>query len=814
MINASDFVLSDGASKINFRRLFIRLFGHYKWFLLAWGIAFLVAYQINIRKEKIYALETSIAVKEESNPFFTSNTSLVFNWGGTSDQVSNITTTLKSRTHHEMVVDKLEFYINYWQQGKYHLTDVYGHCPFYFMADKNKPQVADHLIEITFESANNFVVKTEFVSDDVMGHVYQDNLKKKILIEPKIYQKKYRVGELIELPFLNGTIYLYPQKQLKTNVTYLLQFKSLDQTVESLRTMKVDTDAKAGSIINLSLVGKNKARLVDYLNTSVEVLIKRQLDRKNQFATNTINFIDSTLIAIDASLKDSEEDLKSFTKNKNISEIESSGLNTSSKILAYESERDLAKRKMAYYKNLTNYLSSSSLDFSELPAPTVVGIDDPNVVMNVSKLINLSNQKTELQYTRKNKLLFDELDNEMQSLKKTIQDNIGSAMQNVQYDLSLANSKINEFEGTMQKLPVQQQEYLKITRKYQLNDNIYTTFLSKRNEAEIVRAANLADIHFIDKAKDTGNGLVGPDTKINYILAFILGLLIPLIIILLVFFFDTSVLKIEDIEFQTTLPIIGIVGLKNTDDNLSVITKPKSALSESFRTIRTSIQFLLQKNDTNLGRVIMLSSSISGEGKTFCSINLASIYALSHKKTVLVGLDLRKPKIFGDFNLDNQTGVVNYIIGDKTLDEVIQKTSLENLDLIVSGPIPPNPSELLMSETLTELINELKKQYEYVILDTAPVGLVSDALSLSYLADVTLFVIRQSVTKIEMISNINNRVQRKELKNVSIVFNGFQNKAKYGYGYGNYNSYGYHEEEAEEKWYSNIFKILKKNKNN
>jgi capsular exopolysaccharide synthesis family protein len=182
-----------------------------------------------------------------------------------------------------------------------------------------------------------------------------------------------------------------------------------------------------------------------------------------------------------------------------------------------------------------------------------------------------------------------------------------------------------------------------------------------------------------------------------------------------------------------------------------------------------------------------LTSSVSGEGKTFCTMNLATIFAMSNKKTVIVGLDLRKPKLFDDFKIDNIIGSVNYLIGQKSLDHIIQKTHIPNLDLITSGPVPPNPAELIISESMKEMIEELKLKYDYIILDTPPVGLVADALELAQYCDATLYVVRQGVTKKGMLSVVNEKHKRGELHNISIILNDFLNKSKYGYNYG----YGY-----------------------
>lgn len=792
MIDTKDFAFMDNYSKFDFKGLINRILGYWYWFVISWIIAFTIAYQTNVRKQKVYALDTTIAVKEENNPFFTSNTSLVFNWGGTSDQVQNMMTTIKSRTHNEMVVERLEYYVDYLQQGKYHLEDVYGTVPFYFQIDKNKGQLAGKLIEIKILPNNFLEISVDLSSQNqVPVHIYQNHTTEQVAISPKKYIFKVSTGSKIQTPFLNGTFWMYPERNTKVGSTYMVQFNSLDATVGSYRKIKVETDVKAGSVIRISLDGNNKKRIVDYLNATVKVLMKRQLDRKNQFANNTINFIDSTLAAIDSTLKENQQELKDFTRSKNILEIENGGTQISSKLLQYETEKELANRKLAYYNNLKNYLNSRTTDFSKLPVPAVAGIDDPNIVTNVSKLISLSNDKTEMAYTRKNKLLFEGIDNEMESLKKIVLENIQSAKASINYDLNLAQANINQLESSIKKLPEDQQEYLKITRKYNLNDNIFTTFLAKRNEANIVKAANLSDIHFIDSAKDTGGGQIGPDTNINYVLALIFGGLTPVIFIFLFFFIDTSILKLEDITNLTQIPIIGVVGIKNTESNLSVFEKPKSALAESFRAVRSSLQFLYKKQNKDGAKTLMLTSTISGEGKTFCSLNIATVFALSERKTIVIGLDLRKPRIFNDFEINNESGVVNYLIGQKTLEEVIQTTKIPNFHVITSGPIPPNPSELLLSEALGEMINELKQKYDYIILDTPPVGLVTDALQLTSYADVILYVIRQKNTKKEMVTLLNNRVKRGEMQNVSILFNGFETKAKYGYGYGNYSGYGY-----------------------
>jgi uncharacterized protein involved in exopolysaccharide biosynthesis len=338
------------------------------------------------------------------------------------------------------------------------------------------------------------------------------------------------VGERVSLPFLNWKLQITDTPGFYKGKEYFVKFNDFDSTVSQYRGVNVGSDEKGGSILTLSMQGTNKARMVQYLNATVNMLIKIQLDGKNQFANNTISFIDSTLVAMESQLKETGNELKSFTKGKNYYDIEGGGAKFSDKIGDFDTEKDQVRRKIAYYNSLQSYLNNS-VDYSKLPAPSVAGIDDPNIVINVSKLINLSTQRSEMAYAVKSDKIFKDFDNQMMAIKNVLLENIVSARSSLSYDLAMVNAKIGQTENKIRKLLEEQQELLKIKRKYDLNDNIYSEFLQKRNEAEIVKASNLSDIHFIDPAKDIGGGLIGPKTSVNYVLALFLGFLIPLLFV-------------------------------------------------------------------------------------------------------------------------------------------------------------------------------------------------------------------------------------------------------------------------------------------
>jgi capsular exopolysaccharide synthesis family protein len=817
MLDVKDFSFFENQNSFDFKGFLLKTGSYWKWFLLGLTICLIIAHQVNVRKQKIYSLETTIAIKEQDNPLFTSNTSLIFNWGGNSDQVQSISSTIKSRSHNEAVVDKLDFYIDYLQQQKYFIQDVYGNVPFVVKIDKSKNQIFENPISIKFLSKTEYEITINSNSNSISVINYLQNAKNAVLLSSNKIVKRFKVGQRVSLPFLNWVLEIKDNPGSYVGSDYMVAFNSFDDVVSNYKNIKVVIDEKSPSILKLSLDGTNKARIVDYLNETVKTLIERQLYNKNLFAENTIKFIDTTLQNMEDDLKKSNLDLKVFSRNKNIPQIESGGEVFQTQILDLDRSNDEVNRKLNYYNTLSNYLKKSN-DFSKLPAPSVAGVEDPNILVNVSKLVELSVRRSEMVYSVKSDVLFNNIDNEIASVKNVLLENINSAKSAIQFESIQVKNKINTVEGKITSLPEDKQEYLKIMRKYDLNNNIYEAYLQKRTEAQIVKAANLSDIQFIDPAKDIGGGLIGPRTEVNYVIAIFLGFLIPLLIVFIIFFINNSVQNTDDVSNLTSLPIIGVVGVKHTESNLSVFEKPKSALAESFRAIRSSLQFLYKKQNISGSKTLMLTSSVSGEGKTFCSINIATVFALSEKKTVIVGLDLRKPKIFEDFNLDNELGVVNYLIGQKTLNEVTQKTKIPFLDVITSGTIPPNPSELIMGESMLEFMKELKSNYDYIILDTPPVGLVTDAVELSIFADVTLYVMRQNVTKKEMVNLLNNRVRREELTNVSIIINGYENKAKYGYGngygygygYGNYAN-GYHQEDNPE---NKLVKMLKKWKEN
>ncbi|WP_347372883.1 polysaccharide biosynthesis tyrosine autokinase [Aequorivita sp. Q41] len=799
-----EFEINDAHVAFDFKGFLFRLLHHWPLFLICFVVAFSIAYYINVRKLPLYKMENLVSIKDDQNPFFTSNTSLTFNWGGTTDKVNTSIITLQSRSHNEKVVERLQYYLDYLRDGKYQQVDAYKQTPFFVEVDTTKFQMLNKQMKIVFKDSVNFTMRVAF--EEAGNLTFQNyTTKEKVtkFVDAGEFVQDFKMGQPISLPFFAGTF--IPNTDVITNpgTSFYIAFRNYDDVVKKYLGIRVNAESKGSSVLKMWLTGQNKAQLVDYLNTSVQVLSEDMLERKNLFATKTIKFIDSSLAQKTAELSTVEDELNKF-KNKNaIFDLASEGTEIKAKLNGLDLRKEEAIREMNYYTTLQEYLLNRS-DYRDVPAPSVAGIAEESIVAGVGKIITLAEERNKLQYSFKEDApIFNDLDRKIDAVKNVLLENIRSSKSLKSQELSSINKNIGRHESEIKKLPKEQQDLLNIERRYNLSQGVYNLFLAKRSEAGLVKAANVSDVMVIDQAKDTGGGQIGPNTQLNYMMAGLLGLLFPILFVFVKVFFDTKLNNIKDLEGVTKIPLLGIIGKSHIDDNLAVLRKPKSAIAESFRALRSSLQFIYKQQGLKGAKTVLVTSSISGEGKTFCSINLASVFALSAKKTVLVGLDLRKPRIFGDFHVKNAMGVVNYLIDEADIDTIIQKTEIDCLDIIPSGAIPPNPSELLISEKLDELIEELKGKYDYIILDSPPLGLVSDALELIKHVDATIYIARFNYTDKNMFGFINEKYRRGEIKNISIVLNDYIEKTGrgygygYGYGFGKYTSYGsngYHEE--------------------
>jgi len=800
----------DESVNFDIKILLLKLLAHWKWFLATLALGFIIAYYINVRKQNIYELDNYVTIKEENNPFFTSNMSLVFNWGGVSDKVNLVITTLKSRGHNEKVVDKLKSYIQYQKKGAYYPINLYDKKPFIFEPDLNNFHVIN--VPITIKILDDEHFKLSFNPEKEPVTLYDYQHKKRETKKLKPFSQTFNFGQKINLDFLSGTFKRNPLESFDPGATYYLKFKDFNQVVMDYQNrLNVKPKDKNSSILILKLKGTNKAEIVDYLNTTTGLLQKQILDDKNKFAINTIKFIDSTLKFIQTDLSTAAKELKNFVKNKSVLNLDDPTARLFEKVSDLDQKKSTINLKQVYYQHLLSYLNNKT-NYESLPAPTVVGIDDPTIIDKVSKITQLAIQrKNELTHFQPDAPIIQKLNLEIESLRQSLLQTVKSALKALDLESGILHKKMQKLNGQINQLPEEKQILLGLKRKYELKQEVYNTLLQKRNEAGIVKASNVSDLKIIDTAKDVGQKPVAPNRKINYLIALLIGLLLPALLITTLVFLDNKVHDISEVENLTDTPILGQIYHWDKKGQLPVLEYKDDIVSESFRSLRSALRFMFpQKKKAN---TVLITSSISGEGKTFVSSNLAIVQAISNKKTVVLEFDLRKPKFkqyFKEADASNK-GLSNYLSGMVTdIDDIIVHTDIDNLDLILAGTIPPNPSELILNDYTAKLFEELAQKYDQIIIDTPPLGLVSDAMELQKYADITIFIVREDHTIKSHIKDIDER--KKMIKNIGIIYNdfkvnmfkkyGYSNKYGYGYGYG----YGGYFDKKQSFWQ----RILKK----
>ncbi len=545
---------------------------------------------------------------------------------------------------------------------------------------------------------------------------------------------------------------------------------------------------------------------IDYLNKLAELYINQRLEQKNQIAIKTIEFIDQQLKIFSDSLKLAEGQMQSL-KQKNI-QITDKGSNLNEEIKTVELEIKRLELKQTYYKQLLQILENS--DFQSIVPPAAIGIDDKildDYLMKLSQAI-YSKQIIDLTVKQDQVIPIAKLKQiKIQQIKNSLIQYIKQALTYTQNSIQELKAKRQQLQKQLLQIPIAERELMQITRKFDVNNQIYTFLMERRMEAGITLASSKPDARVIDKAR--------PETirfkkKVGYISmtkAIIFSLVLAFTIIFLINIFDTKIKNKDEIESLTNIPIAGTITHNKTNSVLPVIDHPRSTIAESFRSLKTNLLYFSVDKPV---KKILITSTISSEGKSFVASNLAALFAISNKKTVLIETDLRKPKIHKNFNIDNNIGISTYLIGESSLEQILLKTNIDNLWIIPSGEIPPNPVELLESQKMQNLIKKLEKDFDYIIFDSPPVGIVTDALIVAKYSDVFLFIVRLLYSTRQSIKLINDIKNKHGIDRVMIVVNDIRISLMYGikygynygygYGYGYSYGYGYYEDETKSTW--------------
>ncbi len=545
--------------------------------------------------------------------------------------------------------------------------------------------------------------------------------------------------------------------------------------------LKVTQLEKDTSLIKINYQDTIADRAQHYVDALATSFVEYSIDSKNKRLNRTSDFILEELKNIKKELKESEEQLEQYQVSKSFvkpSEQAALYIQQLSDIEIQESENKLKKKLI---DNLINFVqNNSNLDAI---APSLSKLNDQSTLSLITKLqdAQLLEEELSTEYTDEYPKL-QSVRRQIESIRTKISYNLENLSKNIDYENNnLTQRKLN-YERKMNVLPSKERQLINIKRNYEVKSRMYEYLLKKKAESNIIQLATFSDYQIIDQAYNSYQP-INKQRSIIFLISLLLGAILGSILALIRNQRNTKIESKEDIEKLTSLPIYGTIPFtKQKNYQLEVRDQGKSPFAESFRTLRTNLQFSKKENSAT---IILVTSTIAGEGKTTTVANLVTMLDMARYKTIVINLDLRKPTLHKFFSVDNSIGIANYLNGTHDLKEIIRATEFANLDIITSGPITDNPSELILSKKLPELLDKLRSMYDYIIIDSAPIGIVTDTKTIMKYTDLNLIVIRENFAKKEFISTLEGMIEKYEFKNIGLIINASKEQAgEYGYGYG------------------------------
>jgi capsular exopolysaccharide synthesis family protein len=761
-------------------------------FALTLVVSLLIARYYNWYTNPIYAVTAKLLVKDEN--YGKDKLLQQLEIDKPSKNIENEIEILRSHSLLAKVLNELDFEVSYFLIGDVKVSEVYKDCPFSIEA-----------VQLDYGAYfDDFTVT--ILDRDRFEFAYEAG------DEPKVYTHQF--GDTLN--FGLGDIVVrkrdnFPSARIENpnydKKKYLVRFNTIAYNQNKyLSKLSINLSRSQATILQIYLEDEVPQKGLDFVNKLIEVYLRNDIDTKKQAATATADFLDSQLNDIASDLERIETSRENYKVSKGIVDLESESKIVLEGIKDLDAQKALNSSRLGMIRQLKSYIKQNQ-DLRDL-APAALDISDPLLIKLINKLSELQSEREIIlnRSTANDPMLIPinaEIELTRSSLLENIQ-NIEKSLESKQADLE---QSLRDYRNRISRIPTTERELLEIERQFRIQESLYLFLLEKRAELAISLSATESNTRIIDSARVLP-GPISPVPQRAYSIAIIISILLPVFLIVLIEKFNDKVTELSTIRKLTDIPVLGQVRLSKQGSSLVALNKPRSSIAEEYRSIRTNLRFFSQDNGPS---VIMVTSSVGTEGKTFTAMNLAAVMAASGPKVVLVGLDMRKPRIVEDFQISNDIGCSNYLSGNAQLQDVVQNSGFyDNLDIIPSGPTPPNPSELVLSDNMDRFIEELKNQYDRIIIDTPPIGLVSDGLIIANHADATLFVVRDGVTRKNHLAQVNDLYKKNQLKNLSIVFNAIRKRpgaygynAGYGYGYGGYaygSDYGnYFDDEEREK---------------
>lgn len=760
---------------ITIKDLFFKYVRFLPLFALSTALALFGAYVYLRYTTKIYAVKSSLMIKNERQSGAKDRFEDLLE-GGSSNSIQSEVEVLKSRPLMERVINSLGLNTNYFAVGKFKSPNIYKSTPFEFKAIK----IAD--------STRAFVTKISFVNG---GKEFRINAET---------AHTYKFGQYFENT--NGIFRLDLKRGVSSvgkeyNVIWFPTF-NIANSYSAALTIREKTVGTG--ILNITMETENSYLGADIVNQLMKEYQFASKDEKNKTAQQTLDFIDTSLKKVTFERDSVSKDLLDYREKNNIIDYETQSQNYFNNLLEADKETNVQTAYLDIATMLDNYLQDKTNKYT--PVPSSLGISDET-------LASLADNYNKTQLLRKDylesnispeSLIIKEVESQIEELRKKLVENLKNIRAAFKKNISDLQRRSSVAQNQASQLPAKLQGLLVLERALGSKKAIEEMLMQKRIETSISKASTIPNSRIIDEALPTESP-IKPNRKAVQILAILIGLGLPALFIFVLEVVNDKVTNRFDIEKLTNAAILGEVGHSFSESSLVVNKTNRSMVAEQFRIIRSNLQYVSNKIDK---QVILVTSSFSGEGKSFISTNLAAVMALAGKKTIILEFDIRKPKILTGLNMSKKAGISNFLVGKAKMEDLpIPVTDYENLYVLACGPVPPNPSELLLDPKMEELFGYLKNNFDVIIVDTAPVGMVSDALTLGKFADCTLYIARQGYTFKKQVILIDELYQQAKLPKLSIVINDVKIKPGYGYyGYGRYGygkSYGYGQGYYEEE---------------
>lgn len=762
-------------NQVDIKKFLFRLLGFLPWIILSVLICNVIGRLYLRYSPKMHAVSARVLIKddEENSADYKVLRELGVMPG--SKEVQNQIDILESYALMESVVDSLQLNIELTSEARIASSTLYG---------KNAP-VFISLVNCDTARFTPAAYKLKLFSDSFS--IAQDKQNNGI--------KFYKYNDTV---FLNGHYLVFKRNEAvkAADDGYTLTFKDTHGVAMGLKNgIDIRKLHDMGGIIEISLLDQDPRRAADIINTLIRTYNTAGVIDKNVVGVKTVRFLRDRIDTVSEELNALEVREQVFKSGNKITDVSGAGSEYLQQAMGYDKLRIEQLGQLDLLQSLERFVKGSNKLTDIIPSSN--GINEPTLMMLIQQyndaVLNFQNQ-SEIS-TEKDPVL-DRIKTNLIELKGNILKNIQSIRTGYQTRLSQLQDNQANYEGLLADVPEKERQLIGLKRQIGVKEQLYLYLLQKKEETELALSSNINNTRVVDEAYD--KGVVLPKSKQVLSFSIMIGICLPIGIMLLIDFFNNRITDKAQLEQGTETPVIGELSFDKKKQEAVVFTKSRSILSEQFRLIRTNVNYM---GGDNAVKTILVTSFMSGEGKSFTSINLASTLANSESKVLLLELDLRKPKIARYLNIESQLGVTDLLVNNLDYRQaIIRSPKMEYVDIIVCGTIPPNPTELLSGNKLKCLLEKVKNDYDYIIIDTSPVGLVADAFSLEKHTDLCLFIIRHKYSYKTTIRYIETLYQKKRFKKLGLVVNGIVDKGLgYGYGYGYYygSSNGYYDNQEK-----------------